>query len=116
MCVRGEDVSLQNFHVLKQSSSRDQGSTFGVHLDLADDAPKAKVRDLLVSVAVKLTEDPPESEGTWMQVIGHPPRRYGQAAGSVLAFRSMTKHQSLLTPTSAGEILKIVLFYIKRAI
>ena len=108
-------MSLWNFHVLKQSAARDSGSTFGVHVDLADDASRARIKDLLVSVSVKLTEDPPTSGGTWMQVIGHPPVRYGEAAGSVTAFRSMIQHQSLLAPTSSGEILKIVFFYIKRA-
>lgn len=104
-------MKLWNFHILKQSSLRDAGSGFGVHVDLADDAPTHKTKDLLLSIAVKLTSDPSGSDGSWMQVSGHAPVRYGAAAGSGLVFRSMLQHQSLLTPHSAGEVLKIVFFY-----
>jgi len=106
-----EEVTLWNFHILKQSRLLDSGSGFGPHADERDDGPKHLRGNLLLSVAVKLTADPAGSEGTWMQVVGHGPVRYGEAAGSVRIFESARQHQSLFTPTNAGTIRKIVFFY-----
>ena len=111
----GEQVDLWNFHILKQARLLDRGSGFDVHIDERDDGPKALRAHLLLSVAVKLTADPAGSEGTWMQVVGHGPVRYGEAAGSVIIFESGRPHQSLLTPTNAGTIRKIVFFYTRSA-
>jgi hypothetical protein len=109
----GVNIFLWVFHILKQEYNRDCGSGFGVHTDTADDAPAKRRNELLVSVAVKLTQDPEGSEGSWMQVVGHGPVKYGSEAGATLVFQSNVPHQSLRTPIASGEILKIVFFYMR---
>ena len=65
-----------------------------------------------VSAAVKLTDDPAHNaSGTWMQVEGYEPVRYGSAAGSVVMFLSRRPHRSMRTPINMGKVLKLVLFF-----
>ena len=111
----GEEVFLWVWHLLKQASDRDRGSGFGVHTDTADDAPPKRRNDLLLSITVKLNDDPEGSEGSWMQVVGHAPVRFGAPAGSTLAFESNRPHLSTLTPSSSRTTLKVVFFYMRAA-
>ena len=104
------DSSLEKFngHLLRQYYEADGGSGFGRHIDEADDCTRQL---LYLSVAVKLTDDPPGSDGTWMQVEGFQPVRYGCSAGSVVMFLSRWPHWSLRTPPNMGKVLKLVSFY-----
>jgi hypothetical protein len=104
------DSSLEKFngHLLRQYYEADGGSGFGRHIDEADDCTRQL---LYLSVAVKLTDDPPGSDGTWMQVEGFRPVRYGCSAGSVVMFLSRWPHWSLRTPPNMGKVLKLVSFY-----
>ncbi len=104
------DSSLEKFngHLLRQYYEADGGSGFGRHIDEADDCTYTL---LYLSVAVKLTDDPPGSDGTWMQVEGFQPVRHGCSAGSVVMFLSRWPHWSLRTPPNMGKVLKLVSFY-----
>ena len=102
-------LSMYNGHILRQGHALDGGSSFDTHIDEADDAPNSVM--LYVSVAIKLTDDPDEADGTWMQVEGFQPVRYGRKAGSVVVFLSRRPHRSLRTPRNMGTLLKLVLFY-----
>jgi len=66
---------------------------------------------LYLSVAIKLTDDPPEADGSWMHVEGYEPVRYGSQAGSTIMFLSRRRHSSLRTPRNMNKVLKLVLFY-----
>ena len=105
-------LELFNAHILRQYFDADSGSGFGYHIDVADDAPNVL---LYLSVGVKLTADPAGADGSWMQVEGFQPVRYGSRAGSVVMFLSRTPHWSLRTPPNMTEVLKIVLFFRFRA-
>ena len=100
-------LGLHNGHILRQSYDTDGGSGFSRHIDEADDAEYP----LYVSVAIKLTDDPADGGGTWMQVEGFQPVRYGSKAGSIVVFLSRRPHWSLRTPPKMGKVLKLVLFY-----
>ena len=104
------DLFIEKFngHLLRQYYEADGGSGFGRHIDEADDCTRQL---LYLSVAVKLTDDPPGSDGTWMQVEGFQPVRYGCSAGSVVMFLSRWPHWSLRTPPNMGKVLKLVSFY-----
>ena len=101
------DLVKFNSHILRQYYEADGGSGFGRHIDEADDSTDR----LYLSIAIKLTEDPPGSDGTWMQVEGFEPVRYGSSAGSVVIFLSRLPHWSLRTPPNMGKVLKICHFY-----
>ena len=98
-----------NGHIIRQFFEADGGSGFSRHQDLADDAHVKII--LYLSVLVKLTDDPPGGTGTWMQVEGFEPVRYGAPAGSVVMFCSRRPHWSLRTPRNMGKVLKLALFY-----
>ena len=102
-------LGLHNGHILRQFFQADGGSGFNEHIDEADDASNTL---LWLSVAIKLTDDPPgEVEGTWMQVTGFEPVMYGKEAGSVVMFLSRRPHRSMRTPRKMSKVLKLVLFY-----
>lgn len=104
--VRG--IGLHNGHILRQFRAADGGSGFDYHVD---DADQADATNLYLSVAVKLTEDPPISDGTWMQVEGCEPIKYGSEAGSAVIFVSRRKHRSFRTPHNMKKLCKVVLFF-----
>ena len=101
-------LGLHNGHMLRQFFAADGGSGFSGHIDEADGASKTL---LYLSVIVKLTADPVGAHGTWMQVDGYPPVRYGSVDGAVVIFLSRSKHSSLRTPHNMGKVLKLALFY-----
>ena len=103
-------LGLHNGHILRQFYGADGGSGFNEHIDEADDASKTL---LWLSVAIKLTDDPPGGtvQGTWMQVSGYEPVRYGRESGSVIMFLSRRPHRSMRTPPHMKKVLKLVLFY-----
>ena len=101
-------LGLHNGHMLRQFFAADGGSGFSDHIDEADGASKTL---LYLSVIVKLTADPVGAHGTWMQVDGYPPVRYGSVDGAVVIFLSRSKHSSLRTPHNMGKVLKLALFY-----
>ena len=102
-------LGLHNGHILRQFFGADGGSGFNEHIDEADDASNTL---LWLSVAIKLTDDPPgEVEGTWMQVSGYAPVRYGKESGSVVMFLSRRPHRSMRTHPHMKKVLKLVLFY-----
>ena len=103
-------LGLHNGHILRQFYEADGGSGFNEHIDEADDASKTL---LWLSVAIKLTDDPPGGtvQGTWMQVSGYEPVRYGRESGSVIMFLSRRPHRSMRTPPHMKKVLKLVLFY-----
>jgi hypothetical protein len=100
---------MYNGHMLRQFFEADSGSGFDRHIDEADDAENSTL--LFLSALVKLTDDPPCSDGSWMQVEGCEPVMYGRPAGSVIIFVSRRPHWSLRTPLNMGKVLKIALFY-----
>ena len=101
-------LGLHNGHLLRQFFEADGGSGFCGHIDEADDASKTL---LYLTAIVKLTADPVGAHGTWMQVDGYQPVRYGSVDGAVVIFLSRRKHSSLRTPHNMGEVLKLALFY-----
>ena len=102
-------LGLHNGHILRQFFAADGGSGFSEHIDHADDCPNTL---LWLSVAIKLTDDPPgEVGGTWMNVKGFEPVRYGKESGSVVMFLSRRPHWSMRTPPEMLKVLKLVLFY-----
>jgi hypothetical protein len=101
-------LGLHNGHILRQFTLADSGSGFCSHIDEADGCDATF---LYLSVAVKLTADPDDGEGSWMQVEGFEPVRYGNAAGSLVMFLSRRPHRSLRTPMNMKHVYKIVLFY-----
>jgi hypothetical protein len=101
-------LAQYNGHILRQYAEADSGAGFSRHIDEADD----NIWELLyLSVAVKLTDDPPSAEGSWMQVEGHQPVKYGSMAGSVIIFLSRHPHWSMRTSKAMGKVLKLVLFF-----
>ena len=101
-------LTLHNGHILRQSLAADGGSSFCYHIDEADDADATY---LYLSVAVKLTDDPVASDGSWMQVDGFQPVQYGSGAGSLVMFISRKRHRSLRTSANMRNVYKLVLFY-----
>jgi hypothetical protein len=102
-------LEIHNGHILRQFNQADGGSGFSDHIDEADDEEEETM--LYISVAIKLSNDPPGADGSWMRVKGYAPVRYGSAAGSVIAFLSRRTHCSLRTPPNMEKVLKLVLFY-----
>lgn len=106
-------LRLETFHILRQNASADCGSSFLVHTDENDDSRSQK-RVFYLSVAVKLTEDPPNCNAASSMCVctqNCTPVKYGAPAGSLLMFVSRQPHKSCPTPTSMGTVLKLVLFF-----
>ena len=100
---------IHNGHILRQFYEADGGSGFCRHVDLADGVEDSTF--LFLSVLVKLTDDPPGSDGSWMQVAGCEPVRYGSSAGSTIMFMSRSPHWSLRTPINMNKVLKVAFFF-----
>ena len=103
----GVDLKLHNFHILRQSEDTASGSSFDYHVDQKD----VSLGPLDVSVSVKLTQDPPEGSGSWMQMQGGEAEPYGKKAGSCIVFKSKAMHRSIATTQDMGTVLKVVFFF-----